>query len=102
MSTMKTSLLVLLFAVGCSREKVPVNHSGVGFVRSIDWSKRTFIHETDDGFTREFSFCNGVIPVWEGEHVDLQFRWLPWFDGHGNCDEFLGSKHLPPDWIVKP
>jgi hypothetical protein len=85
---------VLLFAlllgmIGCVDEPpTRYEETGVGFVRSIDWYHRTFIHETDGGYIKVLKTCRGEMPVWIGMRANIRFHWdstdfahCYWIDG---------------------
>jgi hypothetical protein len=86
-------------AIGCDNPPEPANsavlyvHSSAGFVRSIDFHDRSFVFETDGGFTRAIHLCDGTVPVWVGMHADIAWHW----DSMSRCDHFDGVTHLPPD-----
>lgn len=72
-----------------------------GTIRTIDWYHRTFIFEGDNGQILVFGqLCQkNAIPGWQGMHVQLGYRWIPYHEGvyTSECYIFDWVKHLPPD-----
>ena len=70
-----------------------------GWIRRINWSQRTFMYESEDGFTRIMGpICKepDMLPVWEGEAVnEINFRWI---DRYTEGDEAKGECYVL-DWV---
>jgi hypothetical protein len=84
------AFVAALLTMGCASVEPPVRfeETGMGFVRSIDWYHRTFIHETDSGFIKVLNPCDRAMPVWQGMRANIRFHWdndefkkCYWIDG---------------------
>jgi hypothetical protein len=73
---MKLALIafVALLLTACSDSSPRGEETGMGVVRSIDWYRRSFTHETDHGFVKEWRTC-GEMPVWVGMRANIHLRW---------------------------
>ena len=83
---------------GTPKHVPDIHVHNIGIVTSTDWHDRSFMLQEDGtGIMVWLKSCEGSVPVWPGEHVEVNHRRVEdiWIGSYRNCEELDYVRRLP-------